>query len=392
MRVLINAASANMGGAFTYLKNLIQWLPVLSPEHQFIVIAPAATKEKLQSEKPGSNIEFKEFPYSNTGGPGRLYFDQVSIPKFINENNIDILFSSTGFGTFYSPCPEIILIRNPVYFNMDFQKKYEELGRSLKRTKFRRWYSTQSIQRADTILFPTDAMKEMVAAHTDLENKYTKSIHYGFDGDRFFSDSSDGNPWKEEMRNWKKEGYKILLNISTYAVHKNFETLIQAAAELQDRGQKFKLLTSTSRDRTKDKDEYDQLLALAKSSGIIDHWVELGYVSYNTLQHIYKESDVYVFPSFTESFGHSLVEAMATGLPVVAADMPVNREVCQPAGLYFSTYNQHDMAVSLENLLTDDQVYDEQSRLSRERSQHFSWKKYTQQLLDEFHHLLDSKK
>src|SRR5690606_7239692 len=125
-----------------------------------------------------------------------------------------------------------------------------------------------------------------------------------------------------------KENHRVLLNVSTFSVQKNLETLIEALARLRERGLDVVLLTTTSRDKTTDTAEYDALVRRAEELGVRQNWVELGYVPYHELGHLYELADLYVFPSFTESFGHSLVEAMACGLPVVASGMPVNREVC----------------------------------------------------------------
>jgi glycosyltransferase involved in cell wall biosynthesis len=51
---------------------------------------------------------------------------------------------------------------------------------------------------------------------------------------------------------------------------------------------------------------------------------------------LYQACDLMVYPSLCESFGFSMVEAMGHGLPIVAADTPVNREMCQAAALYYS--------------------------------------------------------
>jgi hypothetical protein len=41
--------------------------------------------------------------------------------------------------------------------------------------------------------------------------------------------------------------------------------------------------------------------------------------------------------AYTESFAHPLVEEMANGLPVVAAEIAIHREICQEAAVYFTT-------------------------------------------------------
>jgi glycosyltransferase involved in cell wall biosynthesis len=99
---------------------------------------------------------------------------------------------------------------------------------------------------------------------------------------------------------------------------------------------------------------------------------------------IYSHADIYVFPSFTESFGHSLVEAMAAGLPVIAADMPVNREVCGDAGAYFGIYDPEDCASKIEETLIEPDRKKELASHSILRSSKFSWQQYTGQIVQIF--------
>jgi glycosyltransferase involved in cell wall biosynthesis len=384
MRVLINAASAHMGGAVTYLQNVLQWLPEVAPQDEYIVYVPQATREKLSSQE---GVALHSYPYSSTQGAQRLYFDQVALPSLAREKNIDVLFSSTGFGSLWSPCPQVLLIRNMAYFDPTFRAKYQELGRSLTKNTMRRWHSLLSIRCADFVLFPTRAMQTMVGQYVSLSESSTQVIHYGFDDEHFQRDRSQPSTYSIEARYGVEDGHPILLNVSTYAVHKNFETLIEALPALLATYPELKLLTTTSREDTSDKAEYDQLRQRAAELGVADAWIELGYVPYRDLPGLYQAADLYVFPSFAESFGHSLVEAMAAGLPVVAADMAVNREVCEEAGRYFAPFEPADCAQSIITLLSDDEQRQDMKDTSLNRAQHFSWKRYASELVHIFQSL-----
>ena len=68
----------------------------------------------------------------------------------------------------------------------------------------------------------------------------------------------------------------------------------------------------------------DKILLDAQKRGI----VTLGPHKYANLPQLYRDHDVFVFPSVSETFGHPMAEAMSTGLPVVASDTPVNLEIC----------------------------------------------------------------
>lgn len=383
MRILINSVSAHMGGAVTYLNNILQWLPRIAPGGQFIAYVPIETRAKLQALE-GKHIQLRTYPYASTQGAQRVYFDQVEIAQVIRKENIDVLFSATGFGTWWGGSPEVLLIRNMAYFDPQFHAKYRALERSLTKNTLRRWHSLLSAKSADAILFPTKAMQKTVASYIDLKNKNTAAIHYGFDRAHFFVEDVEEPEIVHRMRAWKAEGEQVLLGVSTYAVHKNYETLIEALPLLRKMGISFKLVTTTSRVRTSDKKEYDALQQRTRELDVDDRWVESGYVDYEQLQYLYQEADAYVFPSFTESFGHSLVEAMASGCPIVAADTKVNREVCGRAGEFFESFDSADCAQALKRVLISETRRDELGQASVARATHFSWKGYAEQLMNIF--------
>ena len=72
--------------------------------------------------------------------------------------------------------------------------------------------------------------------------------------------------------------------------------------------------------------------------------MELGTVPYRSLHHLYRACHVYVTPAYAESFAHPLVESMSSGLPVVASDLPVHREICRDAATYFPCFSPDALA------------------------------------------------
>ena len=72
--------------------------------------------------------------------------------------------------------------------------------------------------------------------------------------------------------------------------------------------------------------------------------VELGTVPYSLLHQVYSSCDIYVTAAYAETFAHPLVEAMACGLPVLASDLPVHREICGEAGRFFPVFSAESLA------------------------------------------------
>ena len=106
----------------------------------------------------------------------------------------------------------------------------------------------------------------------------------------------------------------------------------------------------------------------------------------------YRAADVFVFPSLVETFGLSLVEAMASGVPVVASDwrlspggeanqFNVGPEICVDAAEYFNPLDRHSLVDAMERVVANPQRQEELIHRGRVRVQDFSWEKSARELL-----------
>jgi len=82
-----------------------------------------------------------------------------------------------------------------------------------------------------------------------------------------------------------------------------------------------------------------------------------------------------------ETFAHPLVEAMAAGLPVIASDLAVHREVCSDAAQYFPTFSPDLLAETVCQVAKSPEQLGRMSGRGLERSTDFSWKKHVDQIL-----------
>ena len=70
------------------------------------------------------------------------------------------------------------------------------------------------------------------------------------------------------------------------------------------------------------RDEIDRFHARAGELGVTEHVRALGALDDGGLERLYRACDVFAFPSVKEGFGLAALEALASGLPVVASDLP----------------------------------------------------------------------
>lgn len=110
---------------------------------------------------------------------------------------------------------------------------------------------------------------------------------------------------------------RIFLNIGRLTDQKNQKVLIKALVRVSA----VRLVIAGDGPR---RAEYE---TLAARIGVADRLHLLGDVTRDDIADLLAASDLFVFPSVWETFGLAAVEAAMTGLPIVAADLPVLREV-----------------------------------------------------------------
>ena len=109
--------------------------------------------------------------------------------------------------------------------------------------------------------------------------------------------------------------------------------------------------------------------------------VPLGTVPHGEVGELYRSCDVFVFPSYCESFGQPLAEAMAAGLPIAAAGEPVCREVCGEAAVYFKTFDAEGLAEAVCSILVKRRLAQSLASAGAERARGLPWARHFETLL-----------
>lgn len=387
IHLFINALAASAGGGLTYVRNVLPRLAARNDARATVLLTAALRSEITES--PHVTLLREDRPATSGG---RFWYEQRHLPRIIRRSGADILLSTGNFALYRSPVPQILLSRNALYTSGDFLRDLRNRG------DYRLWLGTEvkatlarwSVRTADCTVAPSATFAHDLRQST---GKDVISIHHGFDHATFFRDQTPLPP-DLQAHLAATAGSLRLLFVSHYNYYRNFETLIRATAILKEklRPRTVRLILTCKLNSKDNPGDYhaDTAAELVRQLQLGGEVVELGAVPYGSLHHLYQACDLYVTPAYAETFAHPLVEAMASGLPVIASDLAVHREICGEAALYFPRFSPQTLA----GLAMQVSESTEQAKAMREagllRSRDFSWDKHVEELLQLARRLVES--
>ena len=122
-------------------------------------------------------------------------------------------------------------------------------------------------------------------------------------------------------------------------------------------------------------DELASLRELVQSRGLHRLVKFFGRVAHEKLTSFYGLADVFVLPSLNEGMSNTMLEALASGLPIVATVTGGTEELVTDGenGLYIEKESPTDIALKLEIILTDEGLRKKMGEASRARAERMSW-------------------
>ena len=378
IHLFVNALAATAGGGLTYVRNVIPQIAARN-DAMATILLDAGLRREFQIR---SNIEFLE--WEGTSRPAlRFWLEQRMVRRLALHSGAGVLLSAGNFAVWNSPLPQLLLSRNSLYTSGDFDRDLRGRGqtRLWLETRLKAEFAKWSILAADRVVAPSQSFAEELQRWTGAP---ISAVHHGFDRDTFVHDQS---PLPDAVRQ-KLEcvgGALRLLFVSHYNYYRNFETLIRALPairrQLAPRPVRLFLTCKLAPGANPGAYRPERAAALVRQLDLSEEVVELGSVPYSLLHHVYRSADIYVTPAYAESFAHPLVEAMSSALPVVASNLPVHREICGDAGVYFERFSPEDLAQRIIAVAGSSELASQLAQAGVVRSCAFSWKRHVDQIL-----------
>jgi len=161
--------------------------------------------------------------------------------------------------------------------------------------------------------------------------------------------------------------------------NKNLETVVRALKTLRERTPSIKLYVVGHGD----KGYLDNCMALAEQLGVRSKITPLGFVSQQRLRDLLKRVKIVVAPSFYESFGYIVLEAMCSGTPVIGSDR-ITRDLLMPGQTGYTVPSEEHSALAerATELLSDPARWTELSSNSLDRAKSFDNEVIVPQMID----------
>jgi glycosyltransferase involved in cell wall biosynthesis len=231
-----------------------------------------------------------------------------------------------------------------------------------------RFVHLKAYRNAEGVIFLTQHCYEVLPTRIKRDLKKHTVIHHGIDH-RLFKRTGDA----------RFEGVTKVLYVSNIDQYKHQDTVAQAVINLNQRAIPVQLsLVGSSYKPT--------LRRLQRVMGSVANgrnWVQIkGVMSHQEQIAEYEKSDISLIASSCESFGMTLTESLALGMPIACSSIPSFKEIAQDAAVYFDPQEVKSIERAIEKLATDEYLRRVLSEKAFTRAQAFSWENTSRRTFD----------
>ncbi|WP_316822372.1 glycosyltransferase family 1 protein [Pedobacter gandavensis] len=326
-------AANNLTGLGNYSRSLIEYLAEFFPQNQYFVYTPKV-KEHAQIFR---FLKLKGIKIELPDRPGWLW-RTLGIKKQLLKDQIDLfhgLSHEIPMGIQHSGIPSVVTIHDLIFLR--FPKYYGRIDRFIYELKFR-----YACKHADKIVAISECTKRDLIHFFKTDPDKIEVVYQSCDDS--FKSTTDQKK-RESVRAKHHLPEKFILNVGTIETRKNLMMLIRALPEIDQEYQLVVVGKKTAYTKLVNK-EIDLL-------GLRSRVKFLQNVPFDDLPSIYQMASAFVYPSLYEGFGIPIIEALYSGIPVIAATGSCLEEAGGENSLYVSPFDHKTLAISINKVLSN---------------------------------------
>jgi glycosyltransferase involved in cell wall biosynthesis len=361
-------------GVGNYTYNLIKYLGEIDQNNEyslFYTFLRCKSSNFFKIEHP--NFQRKAFRF-----PSRLlelswrYFPLFSIESLIGEMDI---FHSTNFVSPYQKRGKSVI----TIHDLGFMISPQEWPNRHVQTYFRKWVPLCA-ENADLLIADSQNTRKDIIKLLEIPEEKIRVIYIGID-----EIYQPGKHKNKPLSLLKKLPRKYILFTGTLEPRKNLTRLIQSFSLFKKEGGKEKLVIVGEKGWS-----YESIFEAVEKLNLEKEVIFAGYLPQEDLASAYQGASLFLFPSLYEGFGLPPLEAMASGVPVVASRTSSLPEVLGEAAILVDPYNIEEIAQAMKNVLRDEDLRLSLIEKGLARAKLFSWEKAARKTLEVYKELCAS--
>jgi glycosyltransferase involved in cell wall biosynthesis len=234
-----------------------------------------------------------------------------------------------------------------------------------------------AVRQAERLIAVSESTKrDLLEFFPSLDEEKIHVIHHGFDAE-FFGVRLTVTEQSGVLSRWGLESGSYALYVGALQPRKNLVRLIEAFGRAKKNFPEMRLVLAG------EPAWLSQGILEAREASLYKNDIILtGRVSFNDLRALYQGARLLAFPSLYEGFGLPILEAFASGVPVLTADNSSLREVAGPGAVYADASSSADIGEKLAVLWSDETLRQSCIDQSLIELRRFSWDKTAQETLD----------
>lgn len=373
MRVGISAFAADRGksGISQYMANILGRLPELAPQDHFVVFIDVTDAVLVRTWHP--RLEVITCPAWTAHPLLSIFWHLIGLPLVLQRHRCDAVFMPAGNRrlAWWYGVPSLGTVHD--LSQLHVPQKYDRL-----RTFYVMRVLPLMMRRLTRVISVSESTRRDLEGYAGVDPHKIRVIHNGADLGRYFP--RDRATAQEEVRRELGIPSPFVLYIARLEhPGKNHVRLLEAFARLRAQtALRHRLVLVGSR-----WNGAEIIKAKVAELGLREDVIFPGFVPTDSLPVLYAAAEALVFPSLFEGFGIPLLEAMASGTPLCAANVSSIPEVVGDAGLLFDPLDPAAIADALRQILTDSVLRETLVARGLARAPLFSWDKAAAGILEE---------
>ncbi len=365
MRIGIDIRKFSDFGIGTYIRNLLNEFD-RNRQHEWIYFVSAELSATISASYRGRLIVNRSAKYS----PGEL----LSMSRLANAAGCDLFHSPHYTFPFGLSGRGIVTIHDLIHLRVPGAV-------SAPKKAYARFLVGHACKAADQVIVDSEYTKRDLLEDFPIPPERVHVIHLGVSPAFRPPDRED-----DGKGTFARFGIRrpYLLYSGALKPHKNVPVLLEAFARVS---RLHDLDLVLSGEPLRDKIELEEL---ARTLGIADRLISAVRTSEEDIVALNQHASVAVLPSLYEGLGLSVLEAMASGVPVVAANATSIPEVVGDAGVLFEPREVDDLAGALDRVLTDSDLRVDLRTRGLERAGRFTWQRCAQKTFDVYRAAVES--